>query len=234
MGVPNARGGPLPVAGTAELALRCTSTASSLEQRDRGCWLTLACVLGCASGPTPPAGRTAGSREPVYLILPLNVAAVMPSELESYERDHLGGARALSARGTDKRSRRWTPTSRASSGSEASNGCEPAQGARAGFDDAARVLAVELRSNAEFDAMIAPSLYIREARSRTARRAGTVSSARSSSRRAGPAIRGSRRCRSRAWRLRPRYTSPCPTRTATRSTRPREELRAARARAPGR
>jgi hypothetical protein len=37
------------------------------------------------------------------------------------------------------------------------------QGVRAGYDDAARVLALELRKHAEFDAMIAPSLFVREA-----------------------------------------------------------------------
>jgi hypothetical protein len=37
------------------------------------------------------------------------------------------------------------------------------KGARAGFEDAARELAVELRKSAEFGAMVVPSVFIREA-----------------------------------------------------------------------
>jgi hypothetical protein len=40
---------------------------------------------------------------------------------------------------------------------------EGAKGARAGYDDAARSLVLELRKHAEFDALIAPSLFVRQA-----------------------------------------------------------------------
>ncbi len=104
-----------------------------------------------------------GVENRVFLILPLNVAAVMPpvlepfspilwEELELYLRAHDMQLKTVPwqvARNL------WVRSIQQARVGE--------KGARAGYDDAARALALELRKHAEFDAMIAPSLFIREA-----------------------------------------------------------------------
>jgi hypothetical protein len=103
------------------------------------------------------------TRDEVFLILPLNVAAAMPEqlepfqesvwkELELYLRAHGKDLKTLSlpaARGL------WADSIRRVRAGQ--------KGGRAGFEDAARVLALEIRDEAQFDAMIVPSLFIREA-----------------------------------------------------------------------
>ena len=134
-------------------ALRCFAAA-----------LALAGLLGCASAPAARAVRAAGRREPG-----------LPDPAPQRRGGHASGARVLQpdhlARSSSAICGRTTSSSRRSPGRpRASSGFESIQqvragekGARAGYDDAARALALELRKHAEFDAMIAPSLFVREA-----------------------------------------------------------------------
>ncbi len=100
----------------------------------------------------------------VFLILPLNVAAVMPPELESLspiiwkelERYLRAQDKELKTISREAARNLWLRSIQAVRAGE--------KGARAGYDDAARALALELRKHADFDALIAPSLYVREAR----------------------------------------------------------------------
>lgn len=98
------------------------------------------------------------------LILPFNLAVAMPEEidpyreavweaLEDYLRAHGKRLRTVSYR--DAR-RFWIASTQ-----EVRAG---PNGARAGYDEAARVLVRKLARHADFDTVIAPSLYIREAR----------------------------------------------------------------------
>jgi hypothetical protein len=106
----------------------------------------------------------AGSTAQKLLILPLNVVAVMPSDLEAmspivweelevYLRGYGMQLKTVSFR--DARRLWLSSVQRVRTGEK---------GARAGYDDAARVLVLELAQHAEFDTVIAPSLYIRKAR----------------------------------------------------------------------
>ncbi len=126
--------------------------------------LALAQLLGCAKA--PPAGRTvlAGNAAQTLLILPLNVAAVMPPELDSmsplvrkeleiYLADHGKTLKTVSY--PDAR-RLWLSSIR-----EVRSG---PNGARSGYDDAARVFVRKLAQHAQFDTVIAPSLYVQKAR----------------------------------------------------------------------
>lgn len=125
--------------------------------------LALAQLLGCAKA--PPAGRTVlvGNAAQTLLILPLNVAAIMPpeldgmssfvrSELEIYLADHGKTLKTVSF--PDAR-RLWLSSIR-----EVRSG---PNGARSGYDDAARVFVGMLAQHAEFDSVIAPSLYVQKA-----------------------------------------------------------------------
>jgi hypothetical protein len=105
----------------------------------------------------------AGSAAQNLLILPLNVTAIMPpdleamssfvwKELEIYLRAH--GKQLKTAAFRDAR-RLWLGSLRQARAGE--------KGARAGFDDAARELVLELAKHAEFDTLIVPSLFIRKA-----------------------------------------------------------------------
>jgi hypothetical protein len=124
----------------------------------------LAHLLGCASAPRKERSVLAGSAAQDLLILPLNVTAIMPPELEAlssfvwteleiYLRAH--GKRLKTASFRDAR-RLWLSSIRQVRAGE--------KGARAGFDDAARALVLELAKHAEFDTVIVPSLFIRKAR----------------------------------------------------------------------
>ncbi len=104
------------------------------------------------------------SEDRVFLILPLNVAAVMPPEFESlspiiwkelelYLREQGKELKTISREAARNLWLRSIRTVRAGE-----------KGARAGYDDAARALVLELRKHAAFDALIAPSLFVREAR----------------------------------------------------------------------
>jgi hypothetical protein len=125
--------------------------------------LASAWLLACAGPPPKARSVLAGGAARNLLILPLNVTAKMSpeledlsalvwSELETYLRAEGKRLRTVSFR--DAR-RLWL-----SSVQQARAG---AKGARAGFDDAARVLVLELAKHADFDTVIIPSLFIREA-----------------------------------------------------------------------
>jgi hypothetical protein len=126
--------------------------------------LALATLLGCASGPRSERSVLLGNENRVFLILPLNVAAVMPPELESLspiiwkELELYLRAQGKQLKTISRRAARnlWVRSIRQVRAGE--------NGARAGHDDAARALALELQNHAEFDTLIAPSLLIREAR----------------------------------------------------------------------
>lgn len=105
----------------------------------------------------------AGGEAQNLLILPLNVTAIMPpelgamssfvwTELEIYLRAQ--GKQLKTASFRDAR-RLWLGSIRQVRAGE--------KGARAGFDDAARALVLELAKHAEFDTVIVPSLFIRKA-----------------------------------------------------------------------
>jgi len=124
--------------------------------------LVVAQLLGCASGPRNERSVLAGNPARNLLILPLNVAAVMPTaleaaspvvweELEVYLRAQGKDLKTVSFR--DAR-RLWIESIKE----------VRAANARAGYDEAARVLVGKLAHHAVFDAVIAPSLYLREAR----------------------------------------------------------------------
>jgi hypothetical protein len=138
--------------------------ASTLLLRFVTSALAVACLPGCVSEPRIERSVLRGNQSRVYLILPLNVAAVMPSELEHFSPliwEELG--LYLRAQGKELKTisrtaarNLWVRSIRQARAGE--------KGSRAGYDDAARALALELRNHAEFDAMIAPSLFVREAR----------------------------------------------------------------------
>jgi hypothetical protein len=122
-------------------------------------------ALGCASASTPaPSERTvlAGNWARTLLILPLNVAAVMPAELEAsgpvvWEELEI----YLRAQGKELKTvsfanarKLWLGAIRRVRAGE--------KGAKAGFDDAAQALVLELAAHAQFDGVIVPSLFVRE------------------------------------------------------------------------
>lgn len=104
-----------------------------------------------------------GAQDKVFLVLPLNLAAVMPPELEGVsaivweelERYLRAQGKQLKTVSRETARALWLASIKQVRSGE--------KGARAGYADAARALAVELRRHAEFDVMIAPSLYVREA-----------------------------------------------------------------------
>jgi hypothetical protein len=124
--------------------------------------LALALLLGCA-GSGAPRERTvlAGNAARNLVILPLNVAAVMPTELEAsspvvwkelevYLRAQGKELKTVSFQNSRQL---WL----------SSIGEARAADARARFDDAARVLVGKLARLVDFDAVIVPSLTLREA-----------------------------------------------------------------------
>jgi hypothetical protein len=125
--------------------------------------LAIVSLLACAS--QPPKARTVltGNAARNLLILRLNTTAIMSpeleplsdsvwSELEIYLRAE--GAQLRTAP-LDAARRIWL-----SSIQQARAG---KKGPAAGFDDAARLLVLELAKHADFDTVIVPSLFIREA-----------------------------------------------------------------------
>lgn len=100
---------------------------------------------------------------PVLLFLPLNVSVVMPSEMSA--RSSLV-QEALEAYLTEQPYRLKTIAFQAARGlwlASIRTARTGDKGARASYDDAARVFVQELAKHAEFDHVIAPSLYLREA-----------------------------------------------------------------------
>ena len=131
-------------------------------------WLVggLLCVAlqgsGCASAPTKGRSVLAGNPARNLLILPLNVAAVMPAELEAaspvvWEELEV----YLRAQGKELKTVAFRDARRLwlASIHEAR-----AADAHAGYDEAARLLVGKLSEHADFDAVIAPSLFLREAK----------------------------------------------------------------------
>jgi hypothetical protein len=125
--------------------------------------LIAASVLACASPPPKQRSVLAGGAAGNLLILPLNATAIMSpeledlssvvwSELESYLR--ADGKRLRTAAFADAR-RLWLHSIQQARAGE--------NGARAGFDEAARLLVLELAKHADFDTVIIPSLFVREA-----------------------------------------------------------------------
>ena len=134
-----------------------------------GAWLAaglaLVLLVGCAST-EPPAKKPfvlAGSAAENLLILPFNVTVPMPGkldadssvvwdELEAYFQ--IQGKQLKTVAFRDAR-RLWIASIQEVRAGKSS--------ATAGFDDAARVLVQKLARHAEFDTVIIPSLFIREA-----------------------------------------------------------------------
>ena len=125
--------------------------------------LALASLLACASPAPKEKFVLAGGAAQNLLILPLNATAIMSpelealsslvwSELETYLRTD--GKRLRTASFADAR-RLWLSSIQKARSAE--------NGARSGFDDAARLIVLELAKHAEFDTVIIPSLFIREA-----------------------------------------------------------------------
>jgi hypothetical protein len=128
--------------------------------------LVLACLLGCKHAPSGGRSVLLGPENRVFLILPLNVATTMPSELEPFSAiiwDEL--ERYLQAQGKQLKTvspqtahSLWIKSVRQVRARRTSEA-----GVKAGYNDAMRALAVELHEHSEFDAMIVPSLFIRQA-----------------------------------------------------------------------
>jgi len=126
-----------------------------------------AALVACAQGSRVAAlaeadVAAAGRAAPVLMVLPLNVTVEMPeelqgpslavwAELENYLRDHDKQLKTVSYQ--DAR-RLWLLSVERAHRSDRHT---------ADFATAAGLLAVELRRHAEFDAMIAPSVFIQEA-----------------------------------------------------------------------
>jgi hypothetical protein len=123
--------------------------------------LVAAHLLACASDPQHERSVLAGNPARSLLILPLNVSAVMPTELEAaspvvWEELEI----YLRAQGKELKTVSFPDARKL--WLQSINEVRAAN-ARAGYDDAARVLVGKLSRHAEFDAVIAPSLYLRPA-----------------------------------------------------------------------
>jgi hypothetical protein len=134
--------------------------------------LALVPVLGCAPAARPPGPAELAGRAAVdLLVLPLNLATPMPPELdamspvvwkglESYLREH--GKQLKTVAPEDAR-RLWVGSVREVRAAGKGDGVA--------YAEAARVLVGRLARSAAFDAVIAPSLFVRQAQiyDRTAR-----------------------------------------------------------------
>jgi len=131
--------------------------------------LALAALVACASAAPKERTILAGNVARNVLILPLNVAAVMPAEIEAaspvvwaeLEVYLRGQGKELKTVAFPIARKLWLACIRKARAADA----------RAGYYDAARLLVEELGNHADFDAVILPSLYLREApvEGRTAR-----------------------------------------------------------------
>jgi hypothetical protein len=133
--------------------------------------LALAALLGCASSAPPEKEKgkeqervvLAGSAARELLVLPFNVAVVMPPELDagsSIAWDELVtylGAEGRHLKTVDPRAARrlWLESIRAVRAGQG--------GAEAGYDEASRVFVGKLAGYAAFDTVVVPSLFVREA-----------------------------------------------------------------------
>lgn len=130
--------------------------------RRLGAALASALLLGCASEGRRERVVLLGSPEQIFLILPLNLAAEIPSEIEPFSAVVWQEIERY-LRAHDKQLKTVSPEVARKLWVKSVQKVRVERGARAGFEDAARELAVELRKHAEFGAMVAPSVFIREA-----------------------------------------------------------------------
>jgi hypothetical protein len=125
--------------------------------------LAAALALACTSARRSERTVLAGNPAQALLVLPLNVTAVMAPELEStspavwdeltaYLQDLGKQLKTVNPRVARQL---WLGSIRKVRAGE--------KGAEAGFDDAAEAFVRELARHAEFDTVIAPSLFVREA-----------------------------------------------------------------------
>ena len=129
-------------------------------------WLVAALVaaplLGCASAPRTERSVLAGNPARNLLVLPLNVAAILPTELEAarpivWEELEIylrAQGKELKTLSLEAARRLWVASIQEARAADA----------RAGYDEAARVMVGKLSRYAAFDAVIAPSLFVRKAR----------------------------------------------------------------------
>lgn len=124
----------------------------------------LGSLLGCGSLPRNPAAERAGRAAEAVMVLPLNVVMTLPGELEAssdrawealvaYVEAH--GKRVQTVTLRDARIA-WRGSIAVVASREETSG--------SGFDEAARVLALTLREEHAFDALIIPSLFVQTAR----------------------------------------------------------------------
>jgi hypothetical protein len=125
--------------------------------------LAVLSLLGCASGGRTEKVVLAGTAARSLLILPLNVAVVMPSELETLS-PVVWEELETYLRAQDKELKTVSHRAARSLWLVSIKRARAEKGAEAGYDDAARLLVQRLAQHAEFDTVIAPSLYVREAR----------------------------------------------------------------------
>jgi len=125
--------------------------------------LAAALVLACTSAPRNERTVLAGNPAQTLLLLPLNVTAVMAPELKSASPavwDELAAylqdqGKQLKTVNTRVARQIWLGSIRKVRAGE--------KGAEAGFDDAAVAFVRELARHAEFDTVILPSLFVRQA-----------------------------------------------------------------------
>jgi hypothetical protein len=125
--------------------------------------LALAQALGCAKDLPRETTVLAGNWARTIVILPLNVAAVMPPELETASAvvwEEL--ERYLRAQGKELKTVAF-PAARQLWLNAIHGARTGEKGGKAGFDDAARLLVLELARHADFEAVIVPSLFVRAA-----------------------------------------------------------------------
>lgn len=125
--------------------------------------IATAMMFACTTTPSKPRSVLAGNAAQNVLILPLNVTSILSpeleelkdpmwAELETYLR--IGNRRLRTASYRDARNL-WIASIRQARAD--------ADGAKVGFDEAVRLLVVKLKMHAEFDTLVIPSLFIREA-----------------------------------------------------------------------
>jgi hypothetical protein len=124
--------------------------------------LGLAVATGCAGAPSKQTTVLAGSAARSLLILPLNVAVVMPRGLQE-RSPAVWHALEVYLRRDDRKLRTVSYEVARKFWLECIEQSRAKKGAKAGYDDAARLLVLRLAKYADFDTVIAPTLYVREA-----------------------------------------------------------------------
>lgn len=125
--------------------------------------LGLALAAGCASKAPEKPTVLAGSAARSLLILPLNVAAAMPAGLQE-RSPAVWHALEIYLRRDGRKLRTVSYAIARKFWLECIEEARKKKGAKAGYDDAARLLVLRLTKYADFDTLIAPTLYVREAR----------------------------------------------------------------------